>query len=263
MQSVAGPGYSRIPMADTPGAESKDQTGGSEPPLEKRPPAPPAIARKAWGDPLARFDKRWTNFESRLCAWVLMAEVAALCLWIALKGLSAEYQTSGEGDKNVSGIVFRSLITATFLGLAAHRATRPRLAPTDKGFEQAEQRHRVVVTISVIVGLACGRLWANGGVGYFSNLLNWMQGASLLALIGGLRGVATRLTLWLALLGASIATAKGKHINIDVVMRFRFAGANRFTSQAKKTMPAPSRMNAHRSAMCATSAARPAWPTFS
>jgi len=30
----------------------------------------------------------------------------------------------------------------------------------------------------------------------------------------------TRLTLWLALLGGSIATAKGKHINIDVVMRF-------------------------------------------
>ena len=57
-----------------------------------------------------------------------------------------------------------------------------------------------------------------------------MQSASLLMLIGGLRGVATRLTLWLALLGASLATANGKHINIDVVMRFltpRDAGACR------------------------------------
>ena len=71
-----------------------------------------------------------------------------------------------------------------------------------------------------MVGLAAGRLWANGGVEYFSNLLNWMQNASLLMLIGGLRGVVTRLTLWLALLGGSIATGKGKHINIDVVMRF-------------------------------------------
>ena len=29
-----------------------------------------------------------------------------------------------------------------------------------------------------------------------------------------------RFTLWLALLGASVATAQGKHINVDVVMRF-------------------------------------------
>jgi len=178
------------------------------------------IPKQAWGEPLVRFDRAWTRFESRLCAWVLMAEVTALCLWISLKGLSAEYQTTGEGDKNVSGIVFRALITATALGLVANRVMRPRMKSGETGFEQAEQRHRIVVTASVFVGLLAGRLWANGGVSYFSNLLNWMQGASLLALIGGLRGVATRLTLWLALLGASIATAKGKHINIDVVMRF-------------------------------------------
>lgn len=38
--------------------------------------------------------------------------------------------------------------------------------------------------------------------------------------MGGLRGVATRLTLWMALLGGSVATAYGKHINVDVVYRF-------------------------------------------
>jgi hypothetical protein len=38
--------------------------------------------------------------------------------------------------------------------------------------------------------------------------------------MGGLRGLATRLTLWLALLGASLATAAGKHIHIDVILRF-------------------------------------------
>jgi TRAP-type C4-dicarboxylate transport system permease small subunit len=49
---------------------------------------------------------------------------------------------------------------------------------------------------------------------------SWLQEGSTLTLMGGLRGVATRLTLWLALLGGSLATASGKHINIDVVFRF-------------------------------------------
>jgi TRAP-type C4-dicarboxylate transport system permease small subunit len=39
-------------------------------------------------------------------------------------------------------------------------------------------------------------------------------------MLGGLRGVGTRITILLALLGGSLAAAAGKHINIDVVMRF-------------------------------------------
>jgi TRAP-type C4-dicarboxylate transport system permease small subunit len=200
-----------------------DDTGDpkSAAPEESAPPKPaPPIAKQAWGAPLMRFDQAWTRLESRLCAWVLVTEIVALCLWIALKGLSAEYQTAGAGEKNVSGLVFRALITAVALGLGAHFVTRPKVGEDDKGFPAAQKRHRVVVTASVFAGLLLGRVWANAGVEYFSNLLNWMQNASLLMLIGGLRGVVTRLTLWLALLGGSIATAKGKHINIDVVMRF-------------------------------------------
>jgi TRAP-type C4-dicarboxylate transport system permease small subunit len=181
-------------------------------------PAPP-IAKQAWGDPLMRLDRAWTRLESRLCAWVLVTEIIALCLWIALKGLSAEYQT-GTGDKNVSGLVFRALISSIAFGLGAHFLTRPKVSEGDKDFPEAEKRHRIIVTSAVFVGLFFGRLWANAGVEYFSNFLNWVQNASLLMFIGGLRGVVTRLTLWLALLGGSIATAKGKHINIDVVMRF-------------------------------------------
>jgi TRAP-type C4-dicarboxylate transport system permease small subunit len=188
--------------------------------VEAKPPPPPPISKKAWGEPLMRLDQRWTKLESRLCAWVLVTEIAALCLWISLKGLSAEYMTGEGGEKNLSGLVFRALLTSVVFGLGAHFATRPKVAEGDKGFEAAEKKHRVVVTSSIVVGLVVGRLWANVGVEYFSNLLNWMQNASLLMLIGGLRGVVTRLTLWLALLGGSIATAKGKHINIDVVMRF-------------------------------------------
>ena len=196
-----------------------DETVVPESP-SKRPPVAPPIAKKPWGAPLMRFDLAWTRFESRLCAWVLIGEIVALCLWIALKGLSAEYQVGGDAEKNVSGLVFRALISAIVLGLLTEKLTKPKMAEGATGFEETRQRHRLFVTASVVLGLLAGRLWANAGVGYFSNLLNWMQNASLLTLIGGLRGVATRLTLWLALLGGSIATAKGKHINIDVVMRF-------------------------------------------
>jgi len=41
-----------------------------------------------------------------------------------------------------------------------------------------------------------------------------------LVFFGGASDIAKRLTLWLALLGASVATGQGKHINVDVVMRF-------------------------------------------
>ncbi len=176
------------------------------------PPPPPVVPKQAWGEPLVRLDKAWTSFESKLCAWVLMAEIVALCLWISLKGLSSEYSPGG-GD--VSGLVFRSLMTSIALGILVHKLTKPADATTEKA-----DKHTVYVTAAVVIGLLLGRVWVKVGVEYFSNLLNWLQSASLLMLVGGLRGLGTRFTLWLALLGASIATAKGKHINVDVVMRF-------------------------------------------
>jgi TRAP-type C4-dicarboxylate transport system permease small subunit len=214
------------PKSSEPADGAKSKGNGATADAPGPAPARPAgaelqgFAKRAWGEPLMRLDRTWTRLESRLCAWVLIAEIIALCVWIALKGLSAEYQAGDAGGKNVSGVVFRSLISAAILGLVANKLLRPRVAESHPTFEAVKRRQRIVVTSAVILGLLAGRLWANTGVAYFSNLLNWMQNASLLMLIGGLRGVATRLTLWLALLGASIATAKGKHINIDVVMRF-------------------------------------------
>jgi len=176
------------------------------------PPPPPAVPKQKWGEPLVKLDSAWTSLESRLCVWVLLAEIGALCSWIALKGLSSEYSVGG-GD--VSGLVFRGLMTSIALGLVVHKLTKPKGASTEHA-----DRHAWLVTIAVIGGLFLGRLWVKVGVEYSSNLLNWLQNASLLMLVGGLRGLGTRFTLWLALLGASIATAKGKHINVDVVMRF-------------------------------------------
>jgi TRAP-type C4-dicarboxylate transport system permease small subunit len=183
------------------------------PPASIHPPLP-ALPRHAWGLPLVRLDRTWTKLEMRLCAAVLMSEIFALCLWIAMKGLSAEY---GGGDR--SGIVFRGLVGAVVLGYAVHRVTRPK----EEGGEEdpkAAQTHAIAVSAAVVIGMIGALGWANRGTSYFSNVLNWMQSASFLTLVGGLRGVATRLTLWLALLGGSLATAQGKHINIDVVMRF-------------------------------------------
>ncbi len=80
--------------------------------------------------------------------------------------------------------------------------------------------HRAVTAAAIVAGLVAGRLWAHAGVAYASNVLNWAQNASVLMLIGGLRGLATRLTLWVALLGASLATSRGRHIHVDVLVRY-------------------------------------------
>src|SRR5580704_2860089 len=88
-------------------------------------PPPPVVPKQKWGEPLVTLDRTWTSFESKLCVWVLLAEIAALCFWIALKGLSSEYSPGG-GD--VSGLVFRSLITSIVLGLVVHKAAKPKTA---------------------------------------------------------------------------------------------------------------------------------------
>ncbi len=131
---------------------------------------------------------------------------ASLTIWIALKGLSSDYKPG----ENASGLVFRSMLTSALLGVLAHLATR----------RQPEKVHRAATTAAVVVGLVIGRLWVHAGVLYASNILNFLQNASALMLIGGLRGLATRLTLWVALLGASLATSRGRHINVDVLVRY-------------------------------------------
>lgn len=156
--------------------------------------------------PLERVDTGWQRIEAKLCAAVLVAEIASLTLWISLKGLSADYRPG----ENASGLVYRCFLTATVVGLAAHFATR----------RQAARVHAIATTVAVFVGLVLGRAWVHVGVNYAANVLNWLQNASVLMLIGGLRGMATRLTLWVSLLGASLATSRGKHIHVDVLVRY-------------------------------------------
>lgn len=166
-----------------------------------------ADEKQSAGDhPLQRLDAAWQRLEARLCAGVLVAEIASLSLWISLKGLSSDYVPGG----NASGLVYRAITGATALGVAAHLATRKRGGTV----------HRAATVVAVLVGLLTARAWAHAGVVWGSNVLNWLQNASVLMLIGGLRGLATRFTLWVALLGASLATSRGKHINVDVLIRY-------------------------------------------
>jgi hypothetical protein len=160
----------------------------------------------AWAEPLAQFEPAWQRLEARLCAGVLIAEVTSLTLWIVLRGLSTDYTPGG----NAAGLVCRSILSATLFGVVMHLATR----------RSAEKVRAIAISAAVVLGFLAGRLWVNAAVNWSSNQLNCLQNASVLMLIGGLRGLATRLTFWLALLGASLATSRGKHIHVDVLIRY-------------------------------------------
>lgn len=190
------------PSSRPPKADAKD------PPVEETkakaaPAEPDDPEKKAWGKPLDRLDRAWTKLEARLCAAVLLTMIFTLVFWIALKAMSS---TGRDG----AGQLFRSMVTALAVGIVVHLATR----------KQSTMIHHGASTVAAIVGWILGKYWGDAGVEYFSNLLAWMQNASFLVFFGGVSELAKRLTLWLALLGASVATAQGKHINVDVVMRF-------------------------------------------
>jgi len=188
-------------------AEPEKPAEKSEPAPSSAPAAAPAAPAKplpAWGDAIARLEQKWVRLETMLAVGVLVCEIMSLCVWVFLKGISSPPGVSA------AGVVFRAAITATVLGMAAWFGLR----------NQAPRFRTTATTIAVAAGLFLGRTWANVGVGYASELINWYQDASVLTLIGGLRRVGTRFTVWLAMLGASLATSSGKHINVDVVMRF-------------------------------------------
>jgi TRAP-type C4-dicarboxylate transport system permease small subunit len=165
--------------------------------------APPGAG---WGEPLVRFDAAWQRLESRLCTWVLVAEIASLTLWVFLRGFATNFVPG----QSAAGLLCRSMVSTALFGVIAHLTTRHRKPAV----------HRIAVTTSMVFGVISGAFWAHVGVAWSSNLLNWLQNASVLMLIGGLRGLATRLTFWVAFLGASLASSRGKHIHVDVLLRY-------------------------------------------
>jgi hypothetical protein len=136
---------------------------------------------------------------------VLAWQLASMVAWVAVSGMAAR-----PAPGNSAASVFRAGLGALVLGAIAWRGARS-LAP----------RTRSIATVAAIcVGAALGPAWRGVGVDYFENVKGWLQEGSTLTLMGGLRGLATRLTLWLALLGGSLATGLGKHIHVDLVVRF-------------------------------------------
>lgn len=181
-----------------------------------------------WAEPIAGFEQRWTWLESRLLTFVLIWQLISLVLWVLLSGLASP---PTEGDS--AGAVFRSTIFAIILGIAAFFAFK----------KSSEEKRQYAVIGGLVAGILIGLVLrppaeATGGirlavnkalaldradaaiVHFFGNMKSWLQDGSTLTLMGGLRGLATRLTLWLALLGGSLATAAGKHIHIDLIFRF-------------------------------------------
>ncbi len=210
-----------VSEGDAPAPAAEASPAPAEPaPLPSRAPASahatePAGAA-AWGRPFWKFDQWWTRLETGLLTVVLLSLAFSLVSWVLLGGLSAPVMEAKAGEEAVAaaanrgGTVFRAAIGAAVFGTLGWFVTRGR----------PERLRQGVTFAAVVIGIAIAPAWRKVGVDYFDNVKAWLQEGSTLTLFGGLRGLGTRLTLWLALLGASIATALGKHIHIDVVYRF-------------------------------------------
>jgi TRAP-type C4-dicarboxylate transport system permease small subunit len=212
----------------------------------------------AWANPIAHFEQRWTRLEARLLTFVLVWQILALVAWVFLNGLSETVGHAAGAVFRAIGLASivgttvwlrqkalpeekrrRQTLWAIGVSLATVvlwsafvQATMPPEAVPKLPEKRIELPIYVIqyawwATVRVIretgplhalaVPLAAGdrAMW-----GYFDNIKGWLQEGSTLTLLGGLRGLGTRLTLWLALLGGSLATASGKHIHVDVVFRF-------------------------------------------
>ncbi len=161
----------------------------------------------AWGEPLAKIARGFDWFETRLLAAVLFGLVFALVAWVSLVGMSSPLESD-----SAAGPVFRGIVGAIVLGGLS------RLLGAKLGLK--ENAKAALTAAAIVAAIALAPTWRKVGVEYFGHIQNWLQEGSSLAMLGGLRGVGTRITILLALLGGSLAAAAGKHINIDVVMRF-------------------------------------------
>lgn len=162
----------------------------------------------AWAKGFVRIERAFTWFESRLLFVALMALVFSLVAWIVIRGMASPIES-----KSAAGSVLRMFVGAGLLGgLARTAAVR---------FLKLDEAKSAALTVGgIFIGIAIAPLWRTVGIARFDAILNWLQEGSALTLVGGLRGISTRLTIVVALIGAALAAARSKHINIDVVLRF-------------------------------------------
>ncbi len=214
---------SKEPASKEPASKEPASKEAAAARTAKEPEAPPNVPKEApkgaaWGDPIATFEARWTWLESRLLVFVVLWQLGALVAWVFLNGLA-------ESVTGSAGVVFRAVLFGTILGVSTWFG----------GKNMPNERRTLATVVALVAGLALAPVWRSAvqasptgalarldksTLDYFDGIKAWLQQASTLTLMGGLRGLGTRLTLWLALLGGSLATASGKHIHVDVVFRF-------------------------------------------
>lgn len=189
-------------------SEESKETSEVEPSAAKTAASATHPQGAAWANGLVRFERGLTWIESRLLFVTLMALVFSLVFWISLRGMAAPIES-----KSSAGTVFRMFVGAGVLG-GLSRFVAVRALKLD------EMKSALLTSVGVILGIATASLWRGVGIARFDAILNWLQEGSSLTLVGGLRGLSTRLTVAVALIGAALAAARSKHINIDVVLRF-------------------------------------------
>ncbi len=192
-------------------ASASDDRSAAEPlddvaaKLADDPPEPP-LRGEPWALPLARFERLWTWLETRMLMVTLGCLIATLCFWFGVRGMKDPVSA-----QSVTGTVWRALFGMLALGGLARFVTK-RL-----GLEESK---RALVTIAAVVAGALGaKLWRSVGIEYFTGVLDWLQQGSSICLFGGLKGLSTRLTMLVSLIGASLACSAGTHINVDLAVR--------------------------------------------
>jgi C4-dicarboxylate transporter, DctM subunit len=147
---------------------------------------------------LSRFDKTLTRWELRFSLVILSLLMGCLLFWMALKGIATPTT-----ETLYSGFLFRGTGLAIVFGVVASKIFK-----------------RGVVTLASIA-FAIGAAWIfrNTATAWAQNILAWIQEGSFFCWLGGMRGLATRLTVTLALCGALMATSTGRHVSIDVLTR--------------------------------------------
>lgn len=166
--------------------------------------ARPAEGQPApWTKPLVRVDAVWTKIETYLVLGVLIAAILYMTGWVTLNA----FHTKGGKLANFPGIIL------TFAGLAS--------AASWTRVPARERLPKKLIVPGVLFVLGVMLLLVAKKQDYFANVSRWLADASLIKQMGTPQIVSARLfTIWVALLGASLATGAGRQINIDVVMRF-------------------------------------------
>ncbi len=201
--SEVGQDAEQAPDSDRDGEDALDESSADDESPESEVGSPDGAA---WARPLVTLEHRWTWLETRLLFVALLSLTFVLCLFFALRGMKEPVDAEA-----AAGTIWRALVGATVLGGMV------RLATGNRGLK--EQHRNIATVVAVIIGLATAKLWRGLGIEYFTGLFDWLQEGSSLTLMGGLKGISTRLTMTVALIGASLAAAVGGHINIDVVVR--------------------------------------------